>query len=99
MSESGFDWLNPPQLSREDRAVAGCNCGGLRLHVLDCSIFTMATADAEQAIAEAEAKVRAHTDMLNARLRAMPPAAPDTGRWSPVPDRITVTYERQADGG
>ena len=95
MSELGFDWLNPPQLSRKERAVVGCDCGGLRLHVLGCSIFAMDRAAAQQAIEDAEAKVRAHTDMLNVRLRAMPSAVLDTDCWGPTPQQVVVTYTRR----
>ena len=70
MADPGFDWLNPPQLSREDRRVAGCSCGGLQWHTMDCDIWLLGCDQALQAITDAEARVRAHTDMLNARLRA-----------------------------
>lgn len=70
MADPGFDWLNPPQLSREDRWVTGCSCGGLQWHTQECSIWSMDREMALAAIDDAEAVVRRHGEMLNARLRA-----------------------------
>ena len=70
MADLGFDWHNPPQLSREDRRVAGCSCGGLQWHTQECSIWSMDRAEALAAIDAAEAVVRRHGEMLNDRLRA-----------------------------
>lgn len=71
-----FDPMNPPQLAREDRAVAGCSCGGLQWHVAEtgygegCTIWAMGPEQRQQAIEDAEAVVRAHTDWLNSTWRA-----------------------------
>jgi hypothetical protein len=70
VTDLNFDPLNPPQLSREDRAVAGCSCGGLNWHAQNCSIWLLSREQAQAAIGDAEAVVRRHGDMLNARLRA-----------------------------
>ena len=67
---AGFDPMNPPQLSREDRAVAGCSCGGLYWHAEGCTIWSLDRAQALAAIEEAEAVVKRHTEMLNGMLRA-----------------------------
>jgi hypothetical protein len=69
VADLGFDPLNPPQLSREDRQVVGCDCGGLQWHSWQCSIWSMDREQALQAIADAEGRARAHADMLNAKLR------------------------------
>lgn len=60
-----FDPMNPPQLSREDRWVAGCSCGGLQWHAEGCTLWQVGRETALAAIADAEAVVRAHTDWLN----------------------------------
>lgn len=71
-----FDPLNPPQLSREDRAVAGCSCGGLHLHAAEtiygkgCTIWSLPREQALAAIEDAEQVVKRHGEMLNARLLA-----------------------------
>jgi hypothetical protein len=64
------DPMNPPQLTREDRWVAGCSCGGLQWHAEGCTLFAMDRETALAAIADAEAVVRAHTDWLNTIWRA-----------------------------
>lgn len=61
--------MNPPQLSREDRAVAGCSCGGLQWHALNCTLLDLDSETALRAIADAQAVVRRHGEMLNALLR------------------------------
>ena len=67
----GFDPMNPPQLSREDRAVAGCSCGGgPQWHEQRCTIWALAPEERQRAVEAAEQVARAHCDMLNARLRA-----------------------------
>jgi hypothetical protein len=62
--------MNPPQLSREDRAVAGCSCGGLQWHAEECTIWSLDRGKALAAIEDAEAVVRRHTEWLNAQLAA-----------------------------
>lgn len=72
---AGFDPMNPPQLSREDRAVAGCSCGGLYWHrapgygVEACTLWSLPRAQALAAIEDAEAVVKRHGEMLNGMLR------------------------------
>ncbi len=70
MTDLNFDPLNPPQLSREDLRVDGCSCGGIQLHTKECSIWSMDREAALAAIDDAEARAKAHTDMLNAKVRA-----------------------------
>lgn len=65
---TGFDPFNPPQLSREDRAVAGCSCGGLQWHAEGCTLFSLEPERALAAIADAEAVVKRHGEMLNGML-------------------------------
>lgn len=65
----GFDPFNPPQLSREDRAVAGCSCGGLQWHAEGCTIWSLDRAQVLAAIEDAEAVVKRHGEMLNGMLR------------------------------
>lgn len=67
---TGFDPINPPQLSREDRAVAGCSCGGPQWHAEECTIWSLDRGQALAAIEDAEAVVRRHTEWLNAQLAA-----------------------------
>ena len=69
-ADLGFDPMNPPQLSREDRAVAGCSCGGLQWHEERCTIWALAPEERQRAVEAAEQVARAHTDWLNAQLRA-----------------------------
>lgn len=72
----GFDPFNPPQLSREDRAVAGCSCGGLYWHraqgygVEACTFWSLDPEQQQAAVADAEAVVKRHGEMLNGMLRA-----------------------------
>jgi hypothetical protein len=65
-----FDPMNPPQLSREDRLVAGCSCGGLQWHAEGCTLLQVDRETALAAIADAERVARAHTDWLNSTWRA-----------------------------
>ena len=66
---TGFDPMNPPQLSREDRAVAGCSCGGLHWHAEGCTLWSVDREEALAAIEDAEAVVKRHGEMLNRMLR------------------------------
>lgn len=71
MADLGFDWLNPPQLPPAALKPVGCDCtGGRQMHTAECALFKMPTAERLRAIDDVEGAVRAHTDMLNARLRA-----------------------------
>jgi hypothetical protein len=62
--------MNPPQLSREDRWVAGCSCGGLHWHAMGCTLLALPAEERVAAIEAAEQVTRAYCDALNARLRA-----------------------------
>lgn len=57
----------PPEVT----AVEGCDCGGSSdVHRTDCSIWRLPREQAMAAVADAERRMREHTDELNRRLRA-----------------------------
>ena len=65
----------PPEVT----AVAGCDCGGMEHHRVQtiydppgsgCSIWQLPPEDAQAAVDDAHARLRAFTDGLNARLCA-----------------------------
>lgn len=61
---------------REVTAVEGCDCGGLTWHRAEswgkpgCAIWSLPHGQQMAAIDAAEARLKAHTDALNERLRA-----------------------------
>lgn len=56
----------PPEVSQ----VEGCSCRGLDWHLKDCTIFSVPSEQAKQAVAAAHQRLRDHSDALTRQLHA-----------------------------
>jgi hypothetical protein len=56
----------PPEVSQ----VEGCSCRGLDWHLQDCTIFSVPSEPAREAVAAAHQRLREHSDALTRQLRA-----------------------------
>ncbi len=58
----------PLRVPRDVTQISGCNCGGHTYHRVDCALWDMTAEAAEEALAEASARLDRWTADLNRRL-------------------------------